>query len=269
MPQNASPQHLPRLQLSGFNNLTKSLSFNLFDVCYAETPDEQQEYIAYIDKVYDAARLTRILQETCERIQATILACTCQDYEPQGASATMLICEEPLTPDAQGPEIVLGHLDKSHICVHTYPEIHPQAGICTFRTDIEVSTCGELSPLRALDHLITSFEADVIVIDYRVRGFTRDADGIKYWMDHELQSIRDFISPDILANYDAYDANMPQDRFFQSKLMRVDEDLNTYVFGEEDAYERFDHTTARRIRRRLRAEIEDIFYARNIIRAKQ
>ena len=26
---------LPRLKLQGFNNLTKSLSFNIYDVCYA------------------------------------------------------------------------------------------------------------------------------------------------------------------------------------------------------------------------------------------
>ena len=26
---------LPRLRLQGFNNLTKSLSFNIYDICYA------------------------------------------------------------------------------------------------------------------------------------------------------------------------------------------------------------------------------------------
>jgi S-adenosylmethionine/arginine decarboxylase-like enzyme len=26
---------LPRLRLQGFNNLTKALSFNIYDVCYA------------------------------------------------------------------------------------------------------------------------------------------------------------------------------------------------------------------------------------------
>ena len=36
-----------KLKLYGFNNLTKSLSFNIYDVCYAKTARAQQEYIAY------------------------------------------------------------------------------------------------------------------------------------------------------------------------------------------------------------------------------
>jgi S-adenosylmethionine decarboxylase len=40
---------MPRLRLQGFNNLTKTLSFNLYDICYASTPEQQERYIAYID----------------------------------------------------------------------------------------------------------------------------------------------------------------------------------------------------------------------------
>lgn len=50
---------LPRLRLQGFNNLTKALSFNIYDVCYARTEEERQRYIEYIDEQYDADRLTR------------------------------------------------------------------------------------------------------------------------------------------------------------------------------------------------------------------
>ena len=41
---------LPRLKLQGFNNLTKALSFNIYDVCYAVSKDERQRYIEYIDE---------------------------------------------------------------------------------------------------------------------------------------------------------------------------------------------------------------------------
>ena len=42
--------HSEKLKLYGFNNLTKALSFNIYDVCYAKTPREQKDYIAYIDQ---------------------------------------------------------------------------------------------------------------------------------------------------------------------------------------------------------------------------
>ena len=41
-----------KLKLYGFNNLTKSLSFNIYDVCYARSEREQKEYIEYIDEQY-------------------------------------------------------------------------------------------------------------------------------------------------------------------------------------------------------------------------
>ena len=61
--------------------------------------------------------------------------------------------------------------------MHTYPEIHPVDGIATFRVDIDVSTCGVISPLKALNYLIHQFDSDIVTVDYRVRGFTRDIEG--------------------------------------------------------------------------------------------
>ena len=93
---------------------------------------------------------------------------------------TILISEHPIV-DKLGKDMIseamVAHLDKSHITVHTYPETHPHNGIATFRADIDVATCGVISPLKALNYLIDSFESDIVIMDYRVRGFTRDVKG--------------------------------------------------------------------------------------------
>ena len=81
-----------KLKLYGFNNLTKSLSFNIYDVCYAKTEREQKDYIAYIDEQYNSERLTNILQKVTDMIGAHVLHVSKQDYDPQGASVTFLIC---------------------------------------------------------------------------------------------------------------------------------------------------------------------------------
>ncbi len=78
---------LKKLKLHGFNNLTKSLSFCIYDICYAKTAEERDGYIAYIDELYNANRLTEILSETCSIIGANILNIARQDYEP-GAPAS-------------------------------------------------------------------------------------------------------------------------------------------------------------------------------------
>gem|GEM_PF-3711865 len=92
------------------------MSFNIYDICYTRTEEEKKQYIQYIDEVYNADRLTAILTEVSRIIGANILNVAKQDYDPQGASVTILISEEEIEK-----EDVVMHLDKSHLTVHTYP----------------------------------------------------------------------------------------------------------------------------------------------------
>lgn len=264
----------PRLKLHGFNNLTKSLSFNIYDICYARSAEHQQEYIEYIDEAYNAERLTDILTQVSNMIGAQILNIARENYEPQGASVTMLISEGHAESHHEGKknkvekeiekESVVGHLDKSHITVHTYPEMHPDNGISTFRADIDVSTCGKISPLKALNFLINSFDSDIVIMDYRVRGFTRNVRGSKHFIDHNIDSIQNFISKDIKDRYDMVDVNVYQEYMFHTKMRLKDLDLETYLFGE--GVRELPPREAKRIRGRVNHEIMEIFYGRNISR---
>lgn len=259
-----------KLKLHGFNNLTKTLSFNIYDICYAELPAHRRKYIEYIDEAYNAERLTQILTDVADIIGATVLNTARQDYDPQGASVTMLISEEPLTSEqlsnteAPGPlpDAVVMHLDKSHITVHTYPESHPDNGISTFRADIDVSTCGRISPLKALNYLIHSFESDIVIMDYRVRGFTRDVKGKKYFIDHRINSIQDFISKDTKDRCQLIDVNVYQENIFHTKMMLKRFDLDNYLFGitSEDLSPREEKL----ISQRLQKEMAEIFYGQNL-----
>ena len=272
-----------KLKLYGFNNLTKSLSFNIYDVCYAKSPREQRDYIAYIDEQYNSERLTKILFHVTKMIGAHVLNVSKQDYEPQGASVTFLIAESNMIPagqksaasaalsyqesllpsnkdgkinngsddrndkqgceqkdaynycncDCYGNDELVAHLDKSHITVHTYPEYHPETNIATFRVDIDVATCGEITPLSTLDFLIGSFDSDIITMDYRVRGFTRNVEGKKIFIDHTITSIQDYIDKVTLDKYDAIDINMYQANIFHTKMLIKEIDLQNYLFNSD------------------------------------
>ena len=260
-----------KLKLHGFNNLTKTLSFNIYDICYAKNKKNRDEYIEYIDEVYNAERLTQILTDVTRIIGANILNIAHQDYDPMGASVTILISEEPVesalaksNSEAPGPsqESVVAHLDKSHITVHTYPESHPDNGISTFRADIDVSTCGKISPLKALNYLIHSLESDIVIMDYRVRGFTRDVDGIKHYIDHKIDSIQNFLPQDILEKYRMVDVNVYQENIFHTKMMMKDIDLDNYLFGEGASV--LDSSEQEKIHNQVKTEMLEIFYGRNM-----
>jgi len=258
---------LPRLRLQGFNNLTKALSFNIYDVCYARTEEERQRYIEYIDEEYNADRLTQILTDVAEIIGANILNVARQDYDPQGASVTILISEEPvIDKKLAGKELisdaVVAHMDKSHITVHTYPETHPQEGIATFRADIDVATCGVISPLKALNYLIESLESDIVIMDYRVRGFTRDVKGKKHFIDHKINSIQNFLAKNIKSRYEMFDVNVYQENIFHTKMHLKDFDLDQYLFEEKAKNISFKERM--KIEALLKREIEELFHGRNL-----
>lgn len=267
-----------KIKLEGFNNLTKSLSFNIYDICYARSKESQIDYLEYIDEEYNAEKLNRIVREVIGTIDAELLSISTQDYEPRGASVTALIAEGPVESNGDdehgsggeedtGTEMpnrqtIVGHLDKSHITVHTYPEHDPGTGIATFRVDIDVSTCGMISPLRALHYLIDSFDSDVVLIDYRVRGFTRDSKGQKHFIDHDITSIQDYIPDEVLRDYLAYDINIVSDNIFHTKMRKKKLDLSEYLFGPEA--KELKGSASRKVKQKLEREITEIFECQNI-----
>jgi S-adenosylmethionine decarboxylase len=265
---NLTPEQ--RITLHGFNNLTKSLSFNMYDVCYTQTKDEREAYLAYIDEQYNSDRLTMILMAVADIIGAHVLNIAQQDYVPQGASVTLLVSEGPVVEvptesfhESPGPlpESVVLQLDKSHITVHTYPEFHPDEGISTFRADIDVSTCGEISPLKALNYLIHSFDTDIMTIDYRVRGFTRDINGHKLFIDHDISSIQNYIPDEVKEMFDMIDVNVYQENIFHTKCKLKQFDLNNYLFGYTK--EKLKPGEEKEITARLKEEMDEIFYGKN------
>lgn len=281
---------LKKLRLQGFNNLTKTLSFNIYDICYARTPMHRTDYIKYIDDVYDAEKLTQILLNVARIIGAHVLNIAREDYDPQGASVTMLIAEDEIAgktmtfDDSEEPgplpgfiplsqviregvelpqkRSLVGHLDKSHITVHTYPESHPDNGISTFRADIDVSTCGRISPLKALNYLLHSFESDIVTIDYRVRGFTRDTTGKKFFIDHKINSIQSFVDKADRHKYQMIDVNVYQENIFHTKMLRREFQVENYVFGTDAGS--LDAEELDTVRKRLLREMLEIYYGRRI-----
>ena len=202
-------------------------------------------------------------------IGAKVLNIAKQDYDPQGASVTILISEgheytEQSENESPGPlpGSIIAHLDKSHITVHTYPESHPDDGISTFRADIDVSTCGHISPLKALNYLIHSFESDIMTVDYRVRGFTRDIHGKKFFIDHKINSIQNYLPGITREKYQMIDVNVYQENIFHTKLLLKQFDLDNYLFGisKKD----LSPGERRKIKQRLKKEMTEIFYGRNI-----
>jgi len=217
----------------GFNNLTKALSFNLYDFAVALNDDERASYIRYIDERYSARQMEALLIRIASIIDAEVLSVSSKDFDPYGASVVLLMsdikgAEATQQANLMSQSTVSIHLDKSHICAHTYPDSLDPSGICSFRVDIDIATCGSISPLYALDFMFKSFESDVVCVDYVVRGFARNKQHEKIYIDHPINSISDFVSPRILKEYETFDKNFSEHSTFQTTFQRKELDESSY-----------------------------------------
>jgi S-adenosylmethionine decarboxylase len=249
------------IKLSGFNNLTKILSFNFYDFNIAMNEKQKQEYINYIHTKFSAANIRDIARNICRIIEANILNESIQDYDPVGASTMTLMSdikggkweETVSTPNAA----VKMHLDKSHITTHTYPDASDPEGICTFRLDLDVATCGDIIPLNALNYMFEVFECDVVYIDYVVRGYTRLANGQKIYNDHYFNSIQDFIKKETLEKFlYRQDINIAHDNIWQTKLMVKPMNAENYLLDPADC----SHPEIRHKMELLDKEMREVFH---------
>lgn len=256
-----------KIKLHGFNNLTKTLSVNFYNIRYAHTLADRRDYLRHIDEAYSTERLQQALCGVVDIIGADILNMSAYDYEPRGSSVACLVAEEPVLPGTAlhaGNQRVgmqqstVAHLDKSHVTAHTYPESHPDDGIHTMRVDLDISTCGEVSPLNALDYLMEAFNEDIVVLDYRVRGFTRDVLGQKHYTDHEIASIQDFLPENAKRHYQMADMNVVRTNTFHTRMKRLDFRLGDYLFGGGTHGLQEDELDALELR--LRKEMDEIYF---------
>lgn len=249
------------VRLQGFNNLTKVVSFNLYDFVVARTQAEREGYVRYLHERFNSGRITAILGEIARIIDAEVLSVSAQDYDPWGASALLLMSDLGHTQAhaRDGLAASVGaHLTKSHLCAHTYPDVLDPRGICTFRIDIDIATCGTIVPLRALNFMFESFENDVVIIDYVVRGFTRDSEGKRVYIDHSLRSIQEFVDPRVLSQYECEDLALPAQNIWQTKMLRTNLDPQDYFTAGTDP----SAPESRELFELMRREMANIFYNR-------
>jgi S-adenosylmethionine decarboxylase len=99
-------------------------------------------------------------------------------------------------------------------------------------------------------------------MDYRVRGFTRDVGGQKHYIDHEINSIQNFIAEDTKQLYQMIDVNVYQENIFHTKMRLKELELSNYLFGVDDSD--LSAEERERITEQLETEVLEIFYGRNI-----
>lgn len=253
-----------KYKLQGFNNLTKTLSISFYNIYYI--PDNNTGlFQSYIFDKYNSEKLSYLLSDITKLIDANILNIAKQDYDPHGASVNLLISEginpvvhidRSCNQGVISPCHMVGHLDKSHITVHTYPDIHLSSGIATIRIDIDISTCGEISSLKAINYLIQELNSDIMIIDYRIRGYTRDINGNKIFSDHRIDCIEQYIHDSLISLYNIHTTrNDKEINSYYLKLYRNRISVHSHIIPNKES---FSNKENQLITQLISKEIKDI-----------
>jgi len=213
-----------------FNNLAKNLAMRLYWVCYVG----KQAYPLYqqqLERHYHDQHLAKIIRHISQQIGAQILHLNCQAYYPQGASASALLSE---ASEVNSPQL-LAHLDKSHISLHTYPDRRPhQQGVHSFRLDVEISSCGQISPCYAIPYLLQHLPVDVMTIDYRIRGFNRDAQDRAYYQEQKSINLQTYLASHCALDYHSQHHRWSVIPCEHSRLMRKKTQQHNQLQHEPD-----------------------------------
>lgn len=116
--------------------------------------------------------------------------------------------------------------------------------------------------MKALNHLIDSFESEIVIIDFKVRGFTRDVDGRKHYVDQPMTSIQQHLDPRICSIYDMIDINMTSRNQFHTKMKLRTFDLDRHLFEGDSSMLPGEFT--RVAETLLNKEIHELYHGRNL-----
>jgi hypothetical protein len=102
-------------------------------------------------------------------------------------------------------------------------------------------------------------------MDYRVRGFTRDVNGRKHFIDHNISSIQNYLSRDTKNRYQMIDVNVYQENLFHTKMV-VNQFASTTTCSASTACDLSDKEYRTASSGLVRREMMEIFYGRNLSR---
>ena len=102
----------------------------------------------------------------------------------------------------------------------------------------------------------------MMTLDYRVRGFTRKINGKKIFIDHNINSIQNYIRQDLLDLYFTIDVNIFQENIFHTKCKLKNFDLDNYFFNF--SVDDLSPEELNMIISKVRKEMDEVFYGKNL-----
>ncbi len=209
--------------IKNFSNINENINISIYNIYYINSKNTYKYYINYINNIYNNKNLIKLIKKISKKTNSKILHTYKLNYK-------LKLNKKKKTINIT-KNILLSYLyNNNNICIYTYIENYSKNKIYTIRTDINIYSCGLISPLNYINNIILFFKSDLININYIINGFTKDINGKKYFINNKISSVKNFIKKKIIKNYDFLEINIYQENLFNIKMIIKNINIKNYIF---------------------------------------
>ncbi len=238
-------------------NINKNIYISIYNIYYVSSKNIYKYYIKYINNTYNNNKLINLIKNISKITNSKILNIYKINNELKFNKKNKNINKIK--------NILLSYLyNNNNICIYTYIENYSKNKIYTIRTDINIYSCGLISPLIYINNIITFFKSDIININYIINGFNKNINSKKHFIDKKFNSIKNFINKNIKQKYDFLDLNIYQENLYNTKMIIKKINIKNYIFKNLFKKYILNEKKKKKITKLILKEIYNIYYFKNI-----
>ncbi len=237
------------------NNINKNINLSIYNIYYINSENTYKYYIKYINNIYNNKNIINLIKNISKKTNSKILNIYKINYKLKFNKKNKII--------NRTKNILLTFLyNNNNICIYTYIENYSKNNkIYTIRTDINIYSCGLISPLFYINIILLFFKCDLININYNINGFTKYKNGKKYFINKKFNSIKKYINKNIINKYDLLELNIYQGNIFNIKMIIKKINIKKYIFKNLFKKYILNKNKKNKITKLLFKEIYEIYYS--------
>lgn len=236
------------IKIEGINYLIKTLSINLYDVYYYV--NDKDLGIKLIEDKYSINKIITMMTELLNNNGFEII----KVFDKKDNNQQYITFHFSKNQDE---ELICCN----QIQIHTHYDENDKNNLLVAHMDITEIVRGDNIALEILESVIEIFDADVVLVDYHVRGYVTDNAGRKFFNDSEIYSLKDYINTNVISKYEAYDMNMVQSNSYHTKMVGSEIKCEKNVCDVD--YKQLDSYELLKVKKILNQEILAIFTNKN------
>ncbi len=241
------------------DNLIKNLNLYIYKIYYINFIKNKKIIFNYFKKKYNKIKIKNIIKKILKIINYKIINLYIKKNNFKKINIIILI--KKIKKKNNKNNNIISNINKNYIFINIYQENNFKKNIIIIKIDINIYIYGSTTVLKLINYLISKFKSDLIIIDYKIRGFSINIKNKKIFIDNKINSIQNFISKKNKNIYDLIDINIYNENIFYTKMIKKKININKNILYIKKL--NLNKKKKKKIIKIIWKEIKEIYYRKN------